>query len=159
MYRIKRFNCWWSCYKQLKYDFIDKLDNDTLGAILGYSIYYLVSIVGFLVFFTISLVTSTIKIRQIKNHIKNNNVEMLVNLMLDEYIDVPKVSAKIKTKDINIQMSGDFNRLWIEKDGNVKYERHFNYNNKKRMIKNFKKSYKNKKTKEYIININELKGE
>lgn len=80
-YKINFFKCFWSCYIEIKRAFADKLDNEWLGIILGYALYYLVSIVGFFIFVIIALVKLIVAIKNIKLKIKLQN-KVAINALL-----------------------------------------------------------------------------
>lgn len=81
-YKINFFKCFWSCYIEIKQAFADKvLYNEWIGIILGYTLYYLVSIVGFFIFVTITLIKSIVAIKNIKLKIKLQN-KVAINALL-----------------------------------------------------------------------------
>ena len=87
MFKIKRFYIWWSCYKEVKYKFADCIDNDTIGQILFYVIYYLLSIVALFVFLIWSVIRYFKVIKKVENIIKiNEDKNLLDKLIKQKYI-------------------------------------------------------------------------
>ena len=103
-YKIRHCNCFWSCYKDLKYKFFGVLDNETLGTILCYTFYYLISVVALPFFLLMALTRYFIHLHSIKKVFKTDNQAAIKSLLYNKYIvyqeiDEEKQEIKIAKKE------------------------------------------------------------
>ncbi len=65
-YKINHWRCYWLSYKDTKLAFFDWLDNDLVGTILTYFLYYLFSVVLFPIFLILSFIWYVKRVYAIK---------------------------------------------------------------------------------------------
>lgn len=85
-YKINYLRCYWDCYKKVKIRFADKIDNDTIGTILFYLLYYICSLLGLLIFVFCAFVVYVKNIKIIKSSIKQNNTDAIESLLKNKFI-------------------------------------------------------------------------
>lgn len=66
-YKINYWRCFWCSYKDTKLSFFDWLDNEWVGKVLTYFLYYLFSIILFPLFLITAFVWHLKRIIEIKN--------------------------------------------------------------------------------------------
>lgn len=103
-YKIRHWNCFWSCYKDLKRKVFDVLDNEMLGTMLCYTFYYLASLACLPFFLVMALVRYFIHLHNIKKVFKTENQAAIKSLLYNKYIvyqeiDEEKQEIKIAKKE------------------------------------------------------------
>ena len=92
-YKIRHLRCFWGMYKQTKYSIFDFLDNEYIGIILCYVLYYLISIIFIIPILIVVFIKYIKDIQIAKKHIKANN-EKFIELCLQYKIITEKITLE-----------------------------------------------------------------
>ena len=77
-YKIRYFVAFWNTYNIIRIDIFNFLDNEVLGKILAYFLYYLILIIGFVPMVVVAICKTLVEAQLIcKKRLKENNMAFI----------------------------------------------------------------------------------